>query len=179
MTQDLETGFAEFGVKVCGGEEPSHALYAYDPDGRMLGVYTDAGAEAFLALLRSIRRPPVVGGELREKVAATIYEAVKHVFENLEEPTSADYLPAVDAILSLPGIAAGEGWQWLADNTSLSLEFGYPRDIEGEPGRWEVHRVTGNINDREWELVGTGDTPLAAVLAARAAISKALGKDEQ
>ncbi len=32
--------------------------------------------------------------------------------------------------------------------------------------RWEVYRVTGNRNDREWTCIGTGDTVRAAIVDA-------------
>lgn len=187
MTQDLETGFAEFGVKVCGGEEPSHALYAYDPDGRMLGVYTDAGAEAFLALLRSIRRPPVVGGELREKVARIIDEHAFTVWQRMhdycirqgDQPEEANAtadrfhkaaietaLAKASKILSLPGIAAGEGWRpietapkdgtdvliWNAEGHEIAQWYPKEEDGSDQPGHDEGWIGTYAFPGRSWGL---------------------------
>lgn len=36
---------------------------------------------------------------------------------------------------------------------------------DDEP-RWRVHQVTGGRNDREWKLVGKGETVREAILAA-------------
>lgn len=58
-----------------------------------------------------------------------------------------------------------EALEWLAANTSCELSHQYP-DIE-EDGEWQVHRITGNRNDREWTLIGRGPTPLDALLSAR------------
>lgn len=59
-----------------------------------------------------------------------------------------------------------EALDWFSANISLSLEYGYP-DEEGARGEWQVHLVAGNINDREWKLIGTGETAFAAIIAAR------------
>ena len=67
-------------------------------------------------------------------------------------------------------------WQWLSDQTNLSLDFDWP--VEAEDGEWQVHRVTGNVNDREWELVGSGGTPLAAIIAAAALLQPKDSADE-
>ena len=32
-----------------------------------------------------------------------------------------------------------------------------------DTGRWQVHRVTGGRNDREWRLIGEGETPRVAI----------------
>jgi hypothetical protein len=37
---------------------------------------------------------------------------------------------------------------------------------------WQVHRVSGGRNDREWTLIGQGETPRAAIDAAVARKSK-------
>lgn len=51
---------------------------------------------------------------------------------------------------------------WLAKNPSHEVAYaGWDDDPQ-----WEVHRVVGNRNDREWHLKGTGATPLAAILDA-------------
>ena len=39
---------------------------------------------------------------------------------------------------------------------------------EGEPCVWRVHRRSGGRNDREWDLIATGATPLEAVTQALA-----------
>ncbi|ALJ08273.1 hypothetical protein JL11_07900 [Brevundimonas sp. DS20] len=45
------------------------------------------------------------------------------------------------------------------------LSFCY-LDDESEPGCWAVHSVNGGRNDREWTLIGRGDTPDDAIQAA-------------
>lgn len=54
---------------------------------------------------------------------------------------------------------------WLADHRRLELEYGY--DDEFEAMFWRVHERSGNVNDREWDLIGQGETPLAALLSAK------------
>lgn len=50
---------------------------------------------------------------------------------------------------------------WLEQETSMQVWF----DVFGDQ-LWEIHRVTGNRNDREWTLVGEGLTVRAALTAA-------------
>lgn len=56
---------------------------------------------------------------------------------------------------------------WMAKDICLELSWGQmdPQDEGGECG-WMVHRRWGNINDTEWHLIGTGDTPAEAIAAA-------------
>lgn len=50
-------------------------------------------------------------------------------------------------------------------HTNWELSFCY-LDGEEEDGCWVVHSVNGGRNDREWTLIGRGETPLDAALAA-------------
>ena len=60
---------------------------------------------------------------------------------------------------------------WFAEQQRLELSYCSPTyGDDDDPEEWQVHRRGGSINDREWDLVGAGDTPLAAILAARQAI---------
>ena len=60
---------------------------------------------------------------------------------------------------------------WLDRNPELSLQHEY--EDEGDNlGTWRVHRVAGNVNDREWNLVGEGETPAEALISARSAITQ-------
>jgi hypothetical protein len=69
-----------------------------------------------------------------------------------------------------PENISGESlWAWLSEHTNLALDYDWP--VEGGEGEWQVHRVTGNVNDREWELIGTGETAFGAVEAARSLLS--------
>ena len=54
---------------------------------------------------------------------------------------------------------------WLSENRNVELSFDYG-DADDDGKGWCVHRVNGGVNDREWTLVGTGDTPKAAIRAA-------------
>ncbi len=58
---------------------------------------------------------------------------------------------------------------WLSTQTNLSLEYGYPEDLD--QGVWQVHCVSGGYNDREWELIAQGEDAALALYAARAALS--------
>lgn len=54
---------------------------------------------------------------------------------------------------------------WLAEHTNYELNFsGWDEDPA-----WLVHSVNGGRDDREWTLIGTGDTP-------EAALRKAMGR---
>lgn len=59
----------------------------------------------------------------------------------------------------------GDMLAWLADRHSLELDYGY--DDQHEDMFWRVHKRSGNVNDREWDLIGQGATPLAALLSAK------------
>lgn len=60
--------------------------------------------------------------------------------------------------------ALREVWGWLAANPSLEIAHSRWQDDED---CWQVHTVSGNKNDQEWTLRGSGATPLEAVQAAR------------
>jgi hypothetical protein len=57
---------------------------------------------------------------------------------------------------------AERAFRWLDKNPSHELSCNW----WGDEPKWEVHRVPGGRNDREWKRVGTGETALAAVLDA-------------
>lgn len=61
---------------------------------------------------------------------------------------------------------------WLATKPRLAVEHFGPvyGDDDDQSAGWRVMRETGPINDREWDEVARGDTPLAAITAARAAL---------
>ena len=58
--------------------------------------------------------------------------------------------------------------EWLNDQTDLELSFKYCDDDPSLDGVWCVHRCVGSVNDREWRLIATAETPLAALRNARA-----------
>lgn len=61
---------------------------------------------------------------------------------------------------------------WLGDRRDLSIEWYCPvyGDDDDDAHEWRVYRTAGNINDREVDLVGVGDTPLLAIQSARATL---------
>lgn len=64
--------------------------------------------------------------------------------------------------------------EWLAENQTLELSHYQPFrcDDDDDAVEWRVHRRSGSINDREWALIGAGETPLAALEATRATLAK-------
>lgn len=63
---------------------------------------------------------------------------------------------------------------WLGTHRNLELSFYRPTygDDDDLAEEWRVHRIGGGINDREWTLVGSGASPLAALQAARALLAE-------
>lgn len=59
---------------------------------------------------------------------------------------------------------------WLGNQRDLELRFHSPvyADDDDQSEEWRVYRESGSINDREWDQVGAGETPLVAIEAARA-----------
>lgn len=83
-------------------------------------------------------------------------------------PLIALHRATVTAILQhLTDAAADEGLaallRELARHTNWELTYG---GWEDEEQLWKVHSVNGGRNDREWTLLGTGDTPAEAIAAA-------------
>lgn len=71
------------------------------------------------------------------------------------EPSKAEPCPACEA------------WDWLSGQHDAELSYCYGDDFR-DPA-WQVYLVHGGRNDREWRLISEAETPLEAVLAARAA----------
>ena len=61
--------------------------------------------------------------------------------------------------------ARAERLSRFGQHTNWELSHGYP-DGEEEDGCWLVHSVNGGRNDREWTLIGRGETPDDAIRAA-------------
>lgn len=61
-------------------------------------------------------------------------------------------------------------WDWLTSQTNLELRYYRPTygDDDDPSQEWRVTRVSGPINDREWDMVGRGLSPLLAIEDARA-----------
>lgn len=51
----------------------------------------------------------------------------------------------------------------LAEHRNWELSYLYGDE---ESGAWQVHQVNGGANDREWTLIGEGETPALALHAA-------------
>lgn len=58
-----------------------------------------------------------------------------------------------------------EAIAWFGQNTRLELSHYSPVycDDPDQSVEWRVHERRGSINDREWNLLGKGETPLAAI----------------
>ena len=76
-------------------------------------------------------------------------------------PALADVLALTYEAAASPPRGSGEQLDELAKHTNWELSFGYP-DEEAE-GEWRVHCVTGGRSDREWTLIGSGQTPALAL----------------
>ena len=64
------------------------------------------------------------------------------------------------------------GLEWLSSHTNLELSYHYGfSDDDDEPG-WVIHRVTGPINDREWEQIARAPTVAAAIQTARETLTR-------
>ena len=59
---------------------------------------------------------------------------------------------------------------WLHGQEQLELSWEGEGDLS--ECSWRVHSVTGGINDREWRLIATGDTPAEALANARTALGE-------
>lgn len=82
-----------------------------------------------------------------------------------QQPTTSTLLAASQPA-SMP-----EGEQalaWLAEHQNLELHHYMPvyGDDDDDAFEWRVTKVSGPINDREWDTIGKGETPLAALQAA-------------
>jgi len=62
--------------------------------------------------------------------------------------------------------------EWLNDQTDLELSFKYCDDDDPLDGVWCVYRRVGNVNDREWRLIASGETPYVALTSARALLKE-------
>ena len=54
-------------------------------------------------------------------------------------------------------------WSWFGAHVNLELSWGG----DDEDPQWQVHRVSGGRNDREWELIAEGEAPMLSVARAR------------
>jgi len=82
----------------------------------------------------------------------------------IPEPICAE---AAETILALRKEV--EALAWLERHTQCELS--HRHDFCEDDPQWEVHAVGGGRNDREWTLVGAGETIVEAINAARAALA--------
>lgn len=80
---------------------------------------------------------------------------------------------AIDAMGSaaLTAVTPDGLLDWLGQHTNLELSWGELGDDLSEAG-WRVHRRFGGVNDRDWDLLGVAETPLAALEIARTALGE-------
>ena len=73
--------------------------------------------------------------------------------------------------------AMREALEWLDGQHRLSIDYYSPwyGDDDDQSTEWRVSKESGSINDREWDIVGTGQTVLEAINAARAALAGKAG----
>lgn len=81
-------------------------------------------------------------------------------------------LSALEALAAREA-AMREALDWFGTQRNLEMVFYSPFycDDDDQAEEWRVFRVGGSINDREWDQVGQGETPLDAIIAARAALT--------
>lgn len=67
-----------------------------------------------------------------------------------------------------PATSLSDALGWLGQHRNAQLYwYGHIYgDDDREPEEWRVDLERGSINDREWETVGRGETPLAAIQSA-------------
>ena len=123
--------------------------------------------EAALASVRvNLMRDPSRGEAVGEFAAAILRGSTL-----IEAMISAD--TRFPAATHSPAPMAGEGdnLTWFSAQRRLSLSFYSPMygDDDDQSEEWRVHKESGPINDREWDIVGRGSTAVEAIAAARAA----------
>lgn len=112
-------------------------------------------------LVLNTRTPPNTEAEgLAERVQLELAQTKEW------EPRLKQLLTGILAALTSPPEV--EAMDWFSGQTRLSLEHYSPTygDDDDQAREWRVHRESGSINDREWEIVGRGDTALEAVITA-------------
>lgn len=85
-----------------------------------------------------------------------VEEAVQEAIEESEGSTPPEPVPQAEALTDaerLDAFVANPGWELSKTNDP---------DAEADE-LWQVHRVSGGRNDREWTLIGAGPTPRAAI----------------
>ncbi|WP_295169809.1 hypothetical protein [uncultured Brevundimonas sp.] len=104
-------------------------------------LVTAASAQARIAELEEAGR----------LLAAKAEHAINEGFQHIARATAAE--------------ARADRLAKFGQHTNWELSHGYP-DGEEEDGCWLVHSVNGGRSDREWTLIGRGETPDDAIRAA-------------
>jgi hypothetical protein len=110
-----------------------------------------------------------------EEMARAIYATLHHQMRVTGTDAQELYARAAQAAATIAERRMEEmreALDWFGTDTRLSLEHCSPvyGDDDDQAVEWRVHREAGSINDREWDIVGRGETPLAAIIDARAAL---------
>lgn len=121
-------------------------------------------AHAAIAALQA--RQPVAGDDVERQIA----EIISRHYGPCAPPAE-HWLPAAKAIAALQVTEGDKLLNWLGENVGMELSWG---EIDGDLSEcaWQVHRRQGGTNDREWNLIATGETPLAALQLARSQSNK-------
>jgi hypothetical protein len=132
-----------------------------------VGPWTSADEEALHAQARQLLETAsqeMLAIEPSPSVWVTRNSALRAIIHLIE--------PQRRATPSTPGVREAL-LDWLAENPTLELTHYSPvyADDDDDAVEWRVHQQGGNINDREWTLIGKGQTPSEALTAARAALS--------
>jgi hypothetical protein len=87
-------------------------------------------------------------------------------WDDIDEDDRAGWQKTVDVVLSA---ASSDDITWFSSQRRLSLDFDSPfyADDDDQNREWRVREESGNINDREWEVIGRGSTVPQAIAAAR------------
>lgn len=91
----------------------------------------------------------------------------------------ASFVAALATTPADPGVGKMEAdLAWFGEQHRLSLYHYSPvyGDDDDQSVEWRVDRESGSINDREWETVGRGDSPVAAIADARSTLSQIEGE---
>jgi len=148
---------------------------------RLRAAITDAIGKADAAFGYSFNLTRLVDGEETHTLTMPGHDRVDfddrdEGYALIAERRNRARADAVLTALSLPITQRDEqgAMAWFGSQRRLSLFFYSPMygDDDDQSEEWRVQRESGPINDREWDTVGRGNTPLAAICAARLSIEQ-------
>jgi hypothetical protein len=139
-------------------------------------VITNAHAERDKAVtMLEVLRPVWAQGYTSDSVAAqTTATAISQIWRALEVEDQSAAMVKLRALLDQSGEHASEAaLTWLGQHEALELFHFRPvyGDDDDQATEWRVVEVAGSINDREREIVGRGESPFAAITAARSTLA--------